>query len=86
MRTLLASKPDLTLKELRAGHWRLNCTLPAIHYVLEKMGLTYKKRHSAPVNKTVRTSRGRAGSGGGSRRRWDPARLIFLDESGPRPI
>lgn len=66
MQTLLARKPDLTLKELRAAV-ALNCTLPAIHYVLRKLGLTYKKRHSGPVSKTVRISGGRAGAGvGGS--------------------
>ena len=66
MRALLGQKPDLTLKELRAAV-ALNCTLPAIHYVLKKMGLTYKKRHSEPVSKTVRTLRGRAGSGAGAK-------------------
>lgn len=66
MRTLLGKKPDLTLRDLRQA-LGLNCTLPAIHYVLEDMGLTYKKRRSVPVNKTDRTSRGRVGRGGGSR-------------------
>lgn len=42
MRTLLGRKPDLTLKELRQAVG-LNCTLPAIHYALQRMGLTYKK-------------------------------------------
>jgi transposase len=53
LRTLLKSKPDMTLEELRAA-LDVACTLPAIHYVLEKMGLSYKKRHSAPANRTVR--------------------------------
>ena len=66
MRTLLGQKPDLTLKELRASVG-LNCTLPAIHYALEKIGLTYKKRRSGPVSKTARTSHGRAGSGAGAK-------------------
>ena len=66
MRVLLRQKPDLTLKEVRQAAG-LNCTLQAIHYVLQKMGLTYKKRHSGPVNKTGRTSRERGGSGGGSK-------------------
>jgi transposase len=66
MQALLAKKPDLTLKELRAAVV-LDCTLPAIHYALQKLGLTYKKRHSGPVNKTVRTSRGRVGSGAGAK-------------------
>lgn len=42
MRELLKRKPDMTLPELRAAV-ALNCTLPAIHYVLKRMGLTYKK-------------------------------------------
>lgn len=66
MRTLLNDKPDLTLPELRQAAG-LNCTLPAIHYVLKKMGLTYKKRHSAPPNKTGPTSSGRGGAGNASK-------------------
>ena len=66
MRTLLSKKPDLTLKELRAA-LELECSLPAIHYALVDLGLTYKKRHSAPANKTGPTSRGRVGRGGGGR-------------------
>ena len=66
MRTLLARKPDLTLKELRQAV-ALNCTLPAIHYALQRMGLTYKKRHSMPVNRIGRTLRGRGAAGNVSR-------------------
>jgi transposase len=66
LRTLLDKKPDLTLKELRAATG-LACTLPAIHYGLIRLGLTYKKRHSGLVNKTVPTSSGHGGPGGGSR-------------------
>src|SRR5262245_41169795 len=51
MRSLLGQKPDLTLKELRHA-LALECSLPAIHYTLEKMGLTYKKRRSGLANKT----------------------------------
>lgn len=62
MRALLGRKPDLTLKELRHA-LELDCSLQAIHVVLGKMGLTYKKRLSAPPSKTGRTSRGRGGAG-----------------------
>ena len=62
MRALLAGKPDLTLQELRQAV-ALNCTLPAIHYALERIGLTYKKRHSVPVSRTGRTLRGHGASG-----------------------
>lgn len=66
MRSLLGQKPDLTLKELRAGT-ALKCSLQAIHVVLVKMGLTYKKRRCVPPSKTARTLRGRAKGGGDAR-------------------
>jgi transposase len=60
--SLLSKKNDLTLRELRQA-LGLQCSLQAIHVVLGKMGLTYKKRHFGPASKTERTSRRRAGSG-----------------------
>jgi transposase len=66
LRSFLSHKPDMTLKELRQAV-ALQCSLPAIHYTLEKMGLTYKKRHSEPVNKTAWISHVRAVPGGGSK-------------------
>jgi len=66
MRGLLGRKPDLTLKELRQAVG-LSCTLPAIHYALQRMGLTYKKRHSMPVSRTGGTSLGPDASGNASR-------------------
>jgi transposase len=62
LRQQLAAKPDLTLAELRASTG-LNCTLPAIHYVLAAMGLTFKKRRSARPSKIARTSRAPGGGG-----------------------
>src|SRR5580692_9090709 len=50
LRALVSRKPDLTLEELRRAA-QLDCTIQAIHYVLEEMGLTYKKRRSAPASK-----------------------------------
>lgn len=55
MRVVLKKKPDMTLKELREAV-ALDCTLPAIHYVLEDMGLTYKKRLSMPASKSAKMS------------------------------
>jgi len=66
MRSLLGKKPDLTLKQLRDAT-ALECSLQAIHVVLSKMGLTYKKRLSVPLSKTARTSLGRAKGGGVAR-------------------
>ncbi len=53
MKRLLGKQPDMTLPELRAA-LGLNCTLPAIHYALAGMNLTYKKRHSGPANRPGR--------------------------------
>ena len=41
----------------------LSCTLPAVHYVLAEMGLTYKKRRSELLSKTAQTSASHAASG-----------------------
>jgi transposase len=84
MRQLLTRKPDMTLAELRDA-LELDCTLPAIHYVLLKMGLSYKKRRSAPVSRTAKTSavRGAVGSAGkeaGSQRAWSSSTKVA-----PRP-
>ena len=67
MRELLSRKPDLTLEELK-GATALKCTLQAIFYALEKMGLTYKKRRSGPANRIGRTSCEPVGHGGANRR------------------
>ena len=67
IRSLLAKKNDLTLNELRTA-LGLRCSVQALHVVLGKMGLTYKKRHSGPVSKNAPTSRGRAGAGAAARR------------------
>ena len=51
---LIGKKPDTTLAEMRDA-LQLRCTLPAIHYVLMRMGLTYKKRLSMRASRAVRT-------------------------------
>lgn len=66
LRSLLARKPDLTLEELRQAV-ALSCTLPAIHYALQRMGLTYKKRHSTLVSRAGPILRVRGGGGNASR-------------------
>jgi transposase len=67
LRALLHQKNDLTLKELR-GATGLKCSLQAINVVLGKLGLTYKKRRSAPASRIVPTLPGRAAAGANSRR------------------
>ena len=62
LKELIVKKPDTTLAEMRSA-LGLSCTLPAIHYVLGKMGLTYKKRLSMRASRTEPTSPGRGKSG-----------------------
>jgi transposase len=62
LRELIAKKPDTTLMEMRSA-LGLACTLPAIHYVLVRMGLTYKKRLSMRASRAAPTLSRRAGAG-----------------------
>jgi hypothetical protein len=59
------------LTELREAV-ALECSLPAIYYALEKMGLTYKKRRFGPVSRTARILRGRGVRGGVGKRAGIP--------------
>jgi transposase len=56
MRKLVGQEPDVTLEEIKQ-RLGLGCTIGAIHWVLARMGLTYKK--DAPCGRT-RTARRRA--------------------------
>jgi len=65
LRAALIKTPDLTLKELRQ-RVALECSLPALHYALAKMGLTYKKRRSGLESRIGRTSPKPGGFGASS--------------------
>jgi transposase len=62
LKALVAKEPDLTLAQIKE-RLSLACTIPAIHQVLAKLGLTYKKRLSMRPNKTGRTSPWPGGDG-----------------------
>ena len=66
LKALVAKAPDMTLAEMKA-RLGLSCTVAAIHRVLAKLGLSYKKRRSMRPNKTGRTWRGPDGAGGGAK-------------------
>lgn len=53
---LVCKHPDMTLDELRNATG-LECSLPAIHYALVDLGLTYKKRRSIRQNTSGPTSK-----------------------------
>lgn len=62
LKQLIAQEPDLTLAEMKA-RLELNCTVAAVHWVVTRLGLTYKKRRSMRPSKTGRTLRRPAGNG-----------------------
>jgi len=85
LKALVAKEPDVTLVEMKE-RLGLGCTVAAIHQVLAKLGLTYKKRRSMRLNKTGRTWRGPDAAGGGAkagstRRGWSSS-----TSRPPRPI
>lgn len=84
LRRLVKRQPDLTLAELRT-ELALDCSLPAIHYVLVALDLTYKKRRSAPPNRTARTSSGPGATGGGAKAAGSPSGSSFSMNRPPRP-
>lgn len=84
MEKQLASKPDMTLEELRdvVG---LSCTLPAIHHALAAMGLTYKKRRSVLPSKTAPTSSRHARSGAGPKEASIPQSSSLSTKAAQKP-
>lgn len=60
---LVAAQPDLTLAEIREK-LAMTCTIPAVHYALAALGLTYKKRRSMQPNRVGPMWRPRGSSGG----------------------
>lgn len=66
MKALVRQEPDLTLAEIKQ-RLALDCTIGAIHWILTRQGLTYKKRRCMRPNKTGRTSPRPGASGGAAK-------------------
>ena len=84
LRQQIKRRPDLTLAELRDAVG-LTCTLPAIHYVLVGMGLTFKKRRCEPASRTARTSAKRAAVGSAGKGALNPRGSSSSTKAGRRP-
>ena len=54
LKRLVNKNPDMTLEELREAIG-VDCSVPAVHYALVDLGLTYKKRLSIRRSKSVQT-------------------------------
>src|ERR1043165_51087 len=64
LKQLIGREPDLTLAEMKS-RLELDCTVAAIHWVVSRLGLPYKKRRSMRPNKTGRTGGGAGPAGRG---------------------
>lgn len=85
LKQLIAQEPDLTLAEMK-DRLELGCTVAAIHWVVNKLGLTYKKRRSMQPNKTGRTWRGPGAGGGGAKARSTRRGWSSSTSRPPKPI
>lgn len=81
--TLVAAQPDLTLVQIKAK-LAMTCTVPAVHYALVALGLTYKKRRSTPPNKAGPMSPRRGDSGRPGRASSRPAGSSSSTKRRPR--
>lgn len=63
LQALVQKEPDLTLVEIKE-RLGLSCTIGAIHWVMARLGLTYKKRRSMRPSRTGLMLPRRAGAGG----------------------
>ncbi len=68
LKQLIAREPDLTLAEMK-DRLELDFTVAALHWVVGRLGLTYKKRRFMRPNKTGRTWRGPDAGGKGGKAR-----------------
>lgn len=62
LKKLVADQPDLTLAQIKTK-LAMTCTIQAVHYALNALGLTYKKRRSTLPSKVARTSPKRVRNG-----------------------
>jgi len=69
---LVRQRPDATIKELHAL-LGADCVESAVCMALKRLGLSFKKRRSTLLSKTVRTSRAGVPRGNASNRRSRPS-------------
>ncbi len=82
---LIERRPDITLEEMREA-LALQCTLPAIYYVLREMNLTYKKKRCTPASKSATTSKPSVSGGSRPKAIGTAGGWYLWTKPGPRPI
>ena len=80
LKALVAATPDITLAEIKA-HFNKSCCLAAICRHLAKLGYAYKKTLKASEQDREDVKKKRE-DWQNFQRNSDPARLVFLDETG----
>jgi transposase len=85
LKGMLMAKPDLTLAQMQEK-LGVACTVQAIHYALEAMDLTYKKRRSAQPSKGGLISPGPGAGGSAGKAGWIRRGSSSSTSRRPRPI
>ncbi|HEY4300644.1 MAG TPA: hypothetical protein VGM73_07215 [Candidatus Didemnitutus sp.] len=85
LQQLIAREPDLTLAEMK-DRLKLDCTVAAVHWVVSRLGLTYKKRRSMRPSKTGRTWPGPDAAGSGVKARSTRRGWSSSTSRRPKPI
>ena len=85
LKALVAKEPDLTLAEIKE-RLGLDYTVGAIHWVLGRLGLTYKKRRSMRPGKTVPMSRKPAAGGNAAKAGSTQPGSSLSTSRRPKPI
>ena len=84
LKKLVAAQPDLTLEQIKEK-LGMACTVPAVHYALIALGITYKKRRSTRPNKIGRMSPKPGGSGRPRRASLPSVGWSFSTNRRPKP-
>lgn len=85
IRALVRSHKDITLEEIRET-LNLACTLPAIHYVLQDLNLTFKKKRCTPASKNAKTWQKPEPNGWPGNASLISIDLFLLMKLAPKPI
>ena len=83
----VAAKRDITLRELLAelADRGIEVSYYAVWHILDRAGISFKKKACAPANRTGRTLRAGANGGGDIRTRLIPHVWYSSMKPGPRP-
>ncbi len=85
IKELIRKQKDITLEDIRES-LELNCSLPAIHYVLRDLNLTFKKKRCTPASRSAKTWQRPEPNGWPGKVNLISTALFSLMKQVPKPI